>query len=56
MKRLAPNFAFEADVVRQRTVSCRVRAPRGTTWRWADGTTAMYSTQPEGHPRRLNTW
>jgi hypothetical protein len=27
------NFAFEADAVRQRTVSCGVRAPRGSTRR-----------------------
>ena len=26
---LNPNYAFEADAVRQRTVSCGVRAPRG---------------------------
>ena len=29
------NLAFEADAVRQRTVSCRVRASRGSTRRWA---------------------
>lgn len=27
------NYAFEADAVRQRTVSCCVRAPRGSTRR-----------------------
>lgn len=30
-----PNYAFEADAVRRRTVSCRVCAPRGSTRRWA---------------------
>ena len=29
------NYAFEADAVRQRTVSCRVPAPRGSTRRYA---------------------
>lgn len=29
------NFAFEADAVKQRTVSCGVRAPRVSTRRWA---------------------
>jgi hypothetical protein len=28
------NFAFEADAVRQRTVSCHVRAPRVSTRRF----------------------
>ena len=35
MKQLLSNFAFEADAVRQRAVSCRVRAPRGSTRRYA---------------------
>jgi hypothetical protein len=30
---MTSNFAFEADAVRQRTVSCGVRAPRGSTRR-----------------------
>jgi hypothetical protein len=29
----SPNYAFEADAVRQRTVSCGVLAPRGSTRR-----------------------
>lgn len=28
------NFAFEADAVKQRTVSCGVRAPRRSTQRY----------------------
>ena len=31
------NYAFEADAVRRRTVSCCVRAPHGSTRRWASG-------------------
>ena len=27
------NFAFEADAVKQRAVSCHVRAPRGSTYK-----------------------
>lgn len=30
----ASNFAFEADAVRQRTVSCGIRGPRGSTRRY----------------------
>jgi len=26
-----PNFAFEADAVKRRAVSCCIRAPRGST-------------------------
>jgi len=29
-----PNYAFEADAVKRRAVSCCVRAPRGSTRRW----------------------
>ncbi len=32
----ASNCAFEADAVRQRTVSCHVRASRGSTRCWAE--------------------
>jgi hypothetical protein len=35
---LLPNFALEADAVRQRTVSCGVRAPRGSARRYASKT------------------
>jgi hypothetical protein len=31
----SPNIAFEADAVRQYIVSCSIRAPRGSTRRWA---------------------
>lgn len=30
---MSSNFAFEADAVKQRAVSCCVRAPRGSTRR-----------------------
>jgi hypothetical protein len=30
---MTPNFAFEADAVKRHTVSCGVRAPRGSTRR-----------------------
>lgn len=33
IERAKPNLAFEADAVRQRTVSCCGRTPRGSTWR-----------------------
>ena len=33
---LISNYVFEADAVRQRTVSCGVRAPRGSTQRYAE--------------------
>ena len=36
--KLRSNFAFEADAVSQRTASCCVRAPRGSTRRWASKT------------------
>jgi hypothetical protein len=32
---MTSNYVFEADAVRQRTDSCRVRAPRGSTRRYA---------------------
>jgi hypothetical protein len=31
---LISNYVFEADAVRQRTVSCHVCAPRGSTRRY----------------------
>ena len=34
-RNMRSNFAFEADAVSQRTVSCGVRAPRVSTRRWA---------------------
>jgi len=33
MVSLRPNFAFEADAVKRRAVSCCVRTPRGSTRR-----------------------
>jgi hypothetical protein len=30
---MSPNFAFEADAMRRRTISCGVFAPRGSTRR-----------------------
>jgi len=33
MEKMKSNFAFEADAVKRRAVSCCVRAPRGSTRR-----------------------
>ena len=35
MRKAAANFAFEADAVKRRAVSCRVSGPRGSTRRYA---------------------